>query len=199
MTVYQKLDKVRVELQNSNLPKSGFNKFAGFKYYELGDFIPTVNTLNEKHGIISIFNMKGSVASLKIVNIENPKEFINFELNIVDAELKGATKIQAHGATNTYMKRYLYLNCYEIVEGDSVDAQPQEDKVVTPKVISVTTTDDKATKEQVAELKKLAKEAKIPESRMKEKYGNFIYTTPFTSAYNKALKEITDYLAKEKK
>lgn len=80
---------------------------------------------------------------------------------------------------------------------DTKDDAPKVKKPTTTK--TTTQTSDKATKEQVSELKKLAKEAKIPDSRMKEKYGNFIYTTPFMTAYNKAFKDITDYLAKAKK
>jgi len=59
-------------------------------------------------------------------------------------------------------------------------------------------TDDKASKKQVEELKKLAKEAGIPDSRMKEKYGASIYTTPYLKTYNKAKKEIEDYINKKK-
>ena len=41
MSVYIKLNLVRIELQSSQLAKSGHNKFAGYKYFELGDFMPT--------------------------------------------------------------------------------------------------------------------------------------------------------------
>ena len=36
---------IRVKLQNSKLKKSGKNKFAGFDYFELADFLPTLNEL----------------------------------------------------------------------------------------------------------------------------------------------------------
>ena len=32
--------KIRVDLQKSKIKKSGKNKFAGFDYYELSDFLP---------------------------------------------------------------------------------------------------------------------------------------------------------------
>ena len=48
MNVYQKLMAARLKLQNTDLKKSGHNKFAGYKYFELGDFLPTVqNIFNE--------------------------------------------------------------------------------------------------------------------------------------------------------
>ena len=36
--IYTKLMEVRVKFHSLELKKSGLNKFAGFKYYELGDF-----------------------------------------------------------------------------------------------------------------------------------------------------------------
>ena len=38
MSVYKKLQEARIKLQNTELKKSGHNKFAGYKYFELGDF-----------------------------------------------------------------------------------------------------------------------------------------------------------------
>ena len=38
MNVYQKLISARLKLQNTELKKSGNNKFAGYKYFELEIF-----------------------------------------------------------------------------------------------------------------------------------------------------------------
>ena len=45
MNIYEKLQQARLILQNTELKKSGLNKFAGFNYYELKDFIPEVNKI----------------------------------------------------------------------------------------------------------------------------------------------------------
>ena len=37
--VYEKLQKARIKLQNTALKKSGYNRFAEYKYFELGDFL----------------------------------------------------------------------------------------------------------------------------------------------------------------
>ena len=42
MNIYEKIQLVKEEILESNLKKSGENKFAGFKYYELADFLPTI-------------------------------------------------------------------------------------------------------------------------------------------------------------
>ena len=39
MNVYQKLNEARERFHQSKLNKSGQNKFAGYKYFELSDFV----------------------------------------------------------------------------------------------------------------------------------------------------------------
>lgn len=119
-TVYQLLQECRVELQNKNLKKSGKNKFAGFDYFELKDFLPTINEMFNQKGLFSNFSIDDTTARLTITN---GKDFIDFTSPIADANVKGCTPIQSLGAVHTYMKRYLYLNALEIVEADMLDAQ----------------------------------------------------------------------------
>ena len=40
LSVYKKLQMARLALVQTTLKKSGRNKFAGYEYFELGDFIP---------------------------------------------------------------------------------------------------------------------------------------------------------------
>ena len=42
MSVHKKLMQARIELQGKTMSKSGLNKFAGYSYFELSDFLPTV-------------------------------------------------------------------------------------------------------------------------------------------------------------
>ena len=37
--IYSKMQKARCEFQEKPLKKSGHNKFAGYRYFELGDFL----------------------------------------------------------------------------------------------------------------------------------------------------------------
>ena len=122
MNIYQKVQDARVRLQSLQLKKSGENKFAGFKYYELGDFIPHVNNLFNVLGLFSAFNIKDELATLTIVDMEKPESAIQFTSPIADANIKGTTPVQSLGGVHTYLKRYLYMNALEIVEGDSLDA-----------------------------------------------------------------------------
>lgn len=120
--VYGKLSKIRLELQNRQLKKSGQNKFAGFKYYELGDILPTINELSDKYGILNIISYSKDEAVLEIIDIDNPESKLEIKSPMSELTLKGAHPIQNLGAIETYQRRYLYLTAYEIVESDYLDA-----------------------------------------------------------------------------
>ena len=53
MNIYQKIQAVKKELSERELKKSGENKFSGFKYYELGDFLPSIIELCAKYGLFT--------------------------------------------------------------------------------------------------------------------------------------------------
>lgn len=135
MSIYSKLNEARIRLQEMNLRKSGKNKFAGFSYYELSDFMPVVNKLFNELKLYSMFSVETDKAILSIVNAESPEEQVVFTSPIAGVELKGCTAIQAIGAVHTYMKRYLYMNALEIVEHDELDATVGENKIDYSKTI----------------------------------------------------------------
>lgn len=118
--IEEKLQQCRVELQNMKLKKSGENKFARFKYFELSDFLPAINKMFAEHKIFSNFSICDDKATLTITDYED-KSSQTFISNIADADVKGCTAIQSLGAVHTYLKRYLYLNALEIVENDFLD------------------------------------------------------------------------------
>lgn len=118
--IYEKLANARVQLQSMKLKKSGKNKFAGFSYYELADFLPAINKIFLDLKMCSNFSINEGIATLAVTDWEdNTKEV--FTSPIESLELKGCTKIQALGGVHTYLKRYLYLNALEIVENDMLD------------------------------------------------------------------------------
>ena len=123
MNIYEKIQKCRVDLQELKLKKSGENKFAKFKYYELKDFMPSVNALFFKYGLFSNFSIVDDKATLRIYDTETENSSVDFVSNIASADVKGCTAIQSLGAEHTYLKRYLYMNALEIVEDDSLDGK----------------------------------------------------------------------------
>ena len=138
MNVYQKLAIARAELGNRPLKKSGVNKYAGYSYFELNDFIGEINKIFKELNLISVFNIKVNelgveTAFLDIVNADNPTETITFEAGTAEAGMKGATPIQMLGAKHTYMRRYLWLEAMEIAENDAQDAIPANERETTTK------------------------------------------------------------------
>jgi hypothetical protein len=132
MNVFSKLQKARIALQNTALKKSGLNKFAGFRYFELGDFLPHINNIFDDLGLFSVFNIKDELATLTIVDTEKTDgPVVVFTSPIADASVKGTTPVQSLGAVHTYLKRYLYLNALEMIENDLLDAAAGSSKIVS--------------------------------------------------------------------
>lgn len=48
MSIYKKILEIRASEELYKVKKSGENKFAGFMYFELSDFLPTVNKLRKR-------------------------------------------------------------------------------------------------------------------------------------------------------
>lgn len=121
MNVFEKLQKSRVELQGMKLKKSGANKFAGYDYFELEDFIPQMNEIFHRNKLFSQISFTAEIATLTIYNAEKPEEIIVFTSPMAEAKLKGCHEIQNLGAVQSYQRRYLYMNALEIVERDALD------------------------------------------------------------------------------
>lgn len=137
LNLYQKLQKVRVELQNSKLKKSGKNTFSKYEYFELGDFLPKVNELCEKHNLSTIFQFTKEQADLIIIDVDDTEKFEVFSTPVEITSLKGGTAMQNIGATQTYARRYLYVMAFEIAESDLIDAVDYEAEIAKAKISPV--------------------------------------------------------------
>ena len=164
-TLNQSIISIRVALQNAKLKKSGKNKFAGFDYFELSDFLPKLNELMLEEDVNDIYYIKDGYAVLELIKGEEMNTytmpFVMFETpaNIKAdkdtgeaREIKTMQDIQYLGALNTYYKRYLYLNAFGITDGEVIDSMDNDnigkiDKKPEPK----------ATEKQIELLNKLYK------------------------------------------
>lgn len=122
LNLFQKLQKARVELQDMNLKKSGQNKFAGFSYYELSDFLPAINIICNNVGLFTAISFDIDYAILRIYDCEDMDKFVEFKSPMKEIQQKGCNDIQSLGSVETYSRRYLYLTAFEIVENDFSDA-----------------------------------------------------------------------------
>lgn len=121
MNIYEKLNSARVAFQGRGVKMSGKNTFAGYGYYELGDILPAINTMACEIGFICEVSFTPDLATLTVRDTEKPQDVIAFTSPMSSASLKGCHEVQNLGAVETYIKRYLYQNAFEIVESDQVN------------------------------------------------------------------------------
>ena len=135
MSVHKKLMQARVKLQNMEIKKSGLNKFAGYSYFELADFIPPIQSIFNELGLCGIVTFNTEYAQLCITDVEDGTVVV-ITSPMAEANLKGAHPIQNLGAVLSYQRRYLWMAALEIVEGDAVDSAPpvEAPKPVKPPV-----------------------------------------------------------------
>jgi hypothetical protein len=136
MKVYKKLVAVRSELQSMSLSKSGHNKFAGYKYFELGDFLPSIQMLFNKHGLCDVISFTEDLATMVVYDTDDGSS-VTFTSPMGSAQLKGCHEVQNIGAVETYQRRYLYVTALAIVEHDALDATTGSAPVEPKKVVEV--------------------------------------------------------------
>ena len=122
MNVFEKLTEARLFFQNANVKMSGKNAFANYKYYELSDILPAINRAAKEIGFCCVVRFGKEEATLDFVNSEKADERIVFTSPMSTASLKGCHEVQNLGAVESYVRRYLYLTAFEIVESDALDA-----------------------------------------------------------------------------
>jgi hypothetical protein len=128
--VHKKLMNARMALQSMQLKKSGHNKFAGYQYFELGDFLPQINEIFHSIGLCGVISYTKDYADLTITDVDDGTCIV-VTSPMVEANLKGAHAIQNLGAVETYQRRYLWMTAMEIVEHDALDSSaPIKEKVV---------------------------------------------------------------------
>ena len=149
MNIYEKMQKVKKLLSDSELKKTGENEYSNFEYYELADILPAIITFCEEYRLFTHVNFVkeysikittteerqteekvkvGESAILTIINIDSPEEKLEYSSDIKDLELKAANAIQNYGGIQTYSRRYLYMNAFDIVEAEMFDKEMNKKK-----------------------------------------------------------------------
>lgn len=134
MSVHKKLMQARVKLQSTEMKKSGLNKFAGYSYFELGDFIPHIQTIFNEIGLCGVVSFDTTHATLCITDVDDGTCIV-ITSPMAEANLKGAHPIQNLGAVESYQRRYLWMTAMEIVEHDIIDSAPAAEPVA-PKPVT---------------------------------------------------------------
>jgi hypothetical protein len=172
--VYQKLLEARVLFMEEDVKKSGKNMKMSYKYFELQDIVPVATPIFQKVGLLPVTTFDNEVATMSVINVDNPSDYINFTSPMREIEAIISSKtggevtnaIQRLGSVETYQRRYLYMIALDIVESDSIEpltgnnhppapkptapATPEKRQEVTK---SLTAPDGNATELQIKGLK----------------------------------------------
>jgi hypothetical protein len=147
MSVHKKLQEARVKLQAMPLKKSGHNKFAGYQYFELGDFLPQTQSIFNEIGLCGLVSYGSDLAILIITDIDDGSS-VTITSPMSEANLKGCHPVQNLGAVETYQRRYLWVTAMEIVEHDALDSSPPVEKKESSKSVSKDVFDSMPTDEK---------------------------------------------------
>ena len=123
MSVHKKLMQARVKLLATDLKKSGRNTFQNYSYFELGDFIPHIQTIFNDIGLCGVVTFNNEYAQLCITDVDDGTVIV-ITSPMAEAALKGAQPIQLMGSIQTYQRRYLWMAAMELTEHDTIDMTP---------------------------------------------------------------------------
>lgn len=137
MSVYAKLMEARIKLHGLQIHKTGFNKFAGYAYMELSDFLIPTQQIFAELGLCGVVSFTKDIATLTITDMEDKSQIV-ITSPMGSAALKGCHEVQQIGAVETYQRRYLWVAALEIVEHDALDSSPpvEEKKLDVTAILS---------------------------------------------------------------
>jgi len=117
-----KLQELRVKVLEASPKKTGYNSYGKYNYFQLDDFLPTVNKLMGELGMWSQFSIeyRGEI-EYAILKICDGTSEIPFVLPTAEPNFS-QNPVQNQGGKNTYMKRFCWMNCLELTENDIVEA-----------------------------------------------------------------------------
>ena len=132
----KKIMKGRQKFEKMEIKKSGYNKYHNFHYYELKDILPIHHKLMEELKLGDIPSYEDNMSTLYIYDLEQDdnQQPIKFTRPITTPTNTNLTQAnQEHGKTQTYSRRYLLLQLWDIEEYDGIDCTDQTTKKQTKK------------------------------------------------------------------
>ncbi len=121
MAVLVKLNEARKAFHASHLKKTGHNKFAGYYYFELGDFLVPALQICDSLKLSAVVSFGVELATMTLTDLEDGSQFV-ITSPMSTASLKACHEVQNLGAVQTYLRRYLWVAALEIVEHDAIDS-----------------------------------------------------------------------------
>lgn len=130
--VYTKIQEGKLYFLEQGIRKSGNNKFHKFHYYELKDLLPVVLRWMNENNMSSHYNFTSSTATL-IIRDEDTKTSASFSIPLPAVTMENPFQaMQAIGGLQTYARRYLLIQAFDIEESDTIDGREQKQKKQKP-------------------------------------------------------------------
>lgn len=114
----QKLQEARMLLKEENITKSGKNSFTKVGYYTLQDILPPITRVCHKVGMTPLVTFDKEVATLTIYDWDSDETLIATSPMVEQKDSK-MNEIQILGSLETYQRRYILQNVFDIVEEDN--------------------------------------------------------------------------------
>ena len=128
MCILKKIALIQRNLMSMDIPKSGYNKFAGFQYHELEDLLPPITQQCFDQELILHFDFTETEAILKVMNWNDANDYIPYTVPMppITAMNKKMNIMQSEGSYITYLKKYLLVNAFLIMEKSTVEQMTTE-------------------------------------------------------------------------
>ena len=131
-TIYQKLANARKDFHQNALVKTGHNDYSNYDYFELSDFLIPALEILEANDLITIISFETELATMRVIDLSTGEEFV-ITSPMSTAVLKACQPVQSMGACQTFVRRYLYVTLFEIVEHDAIEETTGKPEPSKPK------------------------------------------------------------------
>ena len=122
LNFFQRVNNVKVSLQNAELKKSGKNSYSNFTYMQLTDYLPTLNALCNENDILTVISFDEDVATLTILDCIDPQQRLVYTSPVMIPNVTACNSTQNLGAAQTYIRRYLLNMAFDIAIEDSYES-----------------------------------------------------------------------------
>lgn len=120
--------------------KAGTNTYSKYDYFTPEQVETIVSEVCAETNLLPICNLKrneyGLFQELILVNLNDPKETLTFELATTQGEMKATNETQQMGGTDTYSERYIKMKVFQIkdneLDPDSKDNSKIQSKKTYP-------------------------------------------------------------------
>lgn len=120
MTLFAKIAQARKRFAEAGVKPTGVGGGGRFEYFDLEDILPVVTPINAELGILPLCSFTSDLATLTVYDTETGDK-TELTSPMSTAKLSGCHEVQNLGAVETYIKRYLYQNLYDVVNNDQLD------------------------------------------------------------------------------